>query len=159
MSAKIMNAYRSLIHFGETLQSPILFLCRLYWGWLFAEAGWEKLNGISHFSQLLSTYHFPATNFLAHFVGSCELIGGICLLLGFASRLAAIPLIFIMFTAYSTIHVESLRAIFHTPSLFVSEAPFNFLLTSLLVLAFGPGCISLDYLMQMWVKDEGLKGS
>lgn len=150
MTFKVPNAYNSLIHFGEALQSPILFLCRLYWGWHFATGGWEKLMSPAHFSQLLASYHFPLPDFFAYLVGCCEFFGGICLVIGFVSRLAAIPLIFIMITAYLTVHVESLRHFFQSPGLFVAEAPFNFLLTCLLVLAFGPGAISVDALF--WEK-------
>lgn len=151
MLKNFTKAYQALIFFGGFLKSPILLLCRLYWGALFVAAGWEKLHDIPHFAQLLQTYHFPAPNLMASIAAGCEFFGGLCLMLGFATRLAAIPLIIVMLTAYSTVHVESLHQFFQKPSVFVAEAPFNFLLTTLLVLAFGPGRFSIDYMLEKWL--------
>ncbi len=152
------KAYQYLIFLGGLLKSPILLLCRLYWGWHFMMAGWEKLNHIEQFIQLLTHYHIPAASVQAYLAAGIEFIGGLCLLLGFASRLVAIPLIIVMMTAYSTVHVESLQALFKQPSLFVAEAPFNFLLTALIVLAFGPGRFSVDFMLERWLfsRAEGI---
>jgi putative oxidoreductase len=151
MLKSITKAYQGLIFFGGLLKSPILLLCRLFWGALFVAAGWEKLSNIPHFAQLLETYHFPAPTLMAYLAACSEFFGGLCLLFGFASRLAAIPLIITMLTAYSTVHVEALKSFFKNPSLFTAEAPFNFLLTALLVLAFGPGRFSIDYMLEKWL--------
>ncbi len=151
MLKNLTKAYQALIFVGGLLKSPILLLCRLYWGWLFVAAGWEKLNTISQFAQLLENYHLHAPTFMAYLAALTELIGGFCLLIGFASRLAAIPLIVTMLTAYSTVHVQALAALFEKPSLFVAEAPFNFLLTCLIILAFGPGRFSVDYMLERWL--------
>lgn len=158
MLKTLTKAYQALIFFGGFLKSPILLLCRLYWGGLFVVAGWEKLGNISHFAQLLETYQFPASTTMAYLAAGTEFFGGLCLVLGFASRLMAIPLIITMFTAYLTVHTEALHTIFQKPSLFVAEAPFNFLLTSLLVLAFGPGRFSIDYMLEKWLfsRAEGI---
>jgi putative oxidoreductase len=151
MLKNLTKAYQALIFFGGMLKSPILLLCRLYWGGLFVAAGWEKLNNISQFAQFLETYHFPLTHVMAYFAACSEFFGGLCLLLGFASRLAAIPLIITMLTAYLTVHVAAWNTFFKTPSLFIAEAPFNFLLTALIVLAFGPGRFSIDYMIEKWL--------
>lgn len=145
------KAYQLLIFVGGLLKSPILLFCRLYWGWLFISAGWGKLNHISQFAQLLENHHFTNPYLMAYLASCVELIGGLCLFIGFASRLAAIPLVITMVTAYLTVHTESLHAFFQQPGLFVGEAPFNFLLTALLVLAFGPGRFSIDYMLEKWL--------
>lgn len=151
MGRKIKRLYHYLVLFGGLLKSPVLLLCRLYWGWLFFHAGLDKLRHNDVFAEFLSSLHFPFPLFQAYIAGGIECIGGLCLMAGLASRLVAIPLAIVMLTAYSTVHSESLRAIFNDPSLFVAEAPFNFLLTTLIVLAFGPGRFSLDYLLEKWV--------
>jgi putative oxidoreductase len=155
MYKKLTKAYQALIFFGGFLKSPILLFCRLYWGWLFIASGWEKLNNISHFSHFLEIYQFPIPSVMAYFAALSELIGGLCLFVGFASRLAAIPLIITMSTAYSTVHAEALHGFFQKPSLFVAEAPFNFLLTALIILAFGPGRFSIDYMLEKWLFSRG----
>ena len=52
-----------------------------------------------------------------------------------------------MIVAYLTAHVESVRTIVADPQKFLEQAPFLFLLTTLLVLSFGPGTFSLDALI------------
>lgn len=147
----LTKAYQYLIFFGGFLKSPILLLCRIYWGWSFVLSGWEKLQDISQFAQILESKHFINPYFMANLAAYTELIGGLCLLFGFASRLAAIPLIITMLVAYFTVHTESIHMFFKNPSLFVKEAPFNFLLTTLLVFAFGPGRFSIDYMLEKWL--------
>lgn len=151
MLKSLTRAYQALIFFGGLLKSPILLLCRLYWGWLFIAAGWEKLNNISPFATVLEQHGFSSPTSWAYLVGLTEFIGGFCLLVGFASRLAAIPLMIVMLTAYLTVHAEAVQNIFRTPSAFVAEAPFNFLLTTLLILAFGPGRFSIDFMLERWL--------
>ena len=72
-----------------------------------------------------------------------ECVGGLCLLAGFASRLAAAPLAATMIVAYLTADSEALKSIFSEPDKFTSAAPFLFLPTG----AFGPGAFSADRLL------------
>jgi putative oxidoreductase len=154
----LQKGYEFLISLGSFLKSPLLLLCRLYWGWLFCMAGWGKLQSIDQFIGLLDKYNYPAPAFWAYVGAWTELVGGLCLVIGFASRLVSIPLIIMMFTAYATVHQEALLSLFSSPDAFVSESPFNFLLTSLFVLAFGPGRFSVDYLLEktLFHKEKGL---
>lgn len=158
MLKSLTRFYQKLIYYAGFLKSPILLLCRLFWGWAFLYAGYAKLSDISHIAETFANLHFPFPHFFGYIVGLTELIGGICLLIGFASRLAAIPLIITMVGAYLTVHSESVSQFFHNPELFVKEAPFNFLLTSVLVLAFGPGRFSVDYFLEKWLfaRAEGI---
>lgn len=151
MLKKLTHAYQYLIYYGPFLKSPILLFCRLYWGWAFMQEGIEKLQDVDKFANFLENSHFLFPYFDTYLVGYTEFFGGLCLLLGFASRLAAIPLIIDMVVAYATIHLSALKALFSHPSQFVGEVPFNFLLTSLLVLAFGPGRFSIDYLLERFM--------
>jgi putative oxidoreductase len=151
MLKNLTRAYQALIFFGGLLKSPILLLCRLYWGWLFIAAGWEKLNNISQFATLLEQHGFFSPTILAYLAALTEFIGGLCLLVGFASRLAAIPLMIVMLTAYLTVHAEAAQALFRMPSIFVADVHFNLLLTTLLILAFGPGRFSIDYMLERWL--------
>ena len=66
--------------------------------------------------------------------------------MGLFARPISIPLIGTMIVAYITADSEALRAITSDPDKFVSAAPFLFMLAALIVLAFGPGKISLDAL-------------
>ena len=50
----------------------------------------------------------------------------------------------VMITAYATAHLQEIQGFMQDPSVLVKAHPFNFLLTALLVLAFGPGYFSID---------------
>lgn len=52
-----------------------------------------------------------------------------------------------MIVAYFTADHEALKSIFSETDKFTSATPFLFLLTALLVLAFGPGAFSVDRLL------------
>jgi putative oxidoreductase len=49
-----------------------------------------------------------------------------------------------MIMAYVTADREALLSVFSEPEKFYNAAPFTFLLASLVILAFGPGWLSLD---------------
>lgn len=139
---------------GSWFQSPILLLLRLFFGISFIIAGLGKLQDISKFAETLTSLNIPYPVLNAWITALIEFIGGIFLTVGFLSRLISIPLIIVMATAYATAHVESLRSFTVDPGLFVSQPPFNFLLTALLVWAFGPGFFSLDHFLFRKPKPE-----
>lgn len=156
MLRSLTKAYQYLIYFGGFLKSPLLLLCRLFWGFGFMYVGWDKLQDIDKFAKSLEGMHVFAPYFNAYMVSYLEFFGGLCLFLGFASRLVAIPLIIEMLFAYLIAHSDAID--FWHPSKFVEASPFNYLLVSFLVLAFGPGRFALDYVLEKWVfhKAQGI---
>ena len=52
-----------------------------------------------------------------------------------------------MIVAYVTAESDALHAIFSDPDKFVTATPFEFMLTAVIVLVFGPGKFSLDWLI------------
>lgn len=128
------------------LQSALLLFIRLYWGIGFVIAGLAKFQDIQKVKGFFASINIPQPLFNAFFVASTEAICGILLAVGFLSRLVSIPLIIILCVAYATAHAESLKAFFSEPALFVKESPFTFLFACLVILVFGPGKFSLDYL-------------
>lgn len=144
---------------GSWLQSPLLLLLRLYYGISFIMTGFGKLQNIHQFMDYLISLHIPHPETAAWVVGFTELIGGFLLTIGFLSRLGALPLIIVMSVGYATADVDSIYAFTKDPSQFVNRTEFNFLLTALLVFAFGPGIFSIDALLSRSqkpsVKTEG----
>jgi putative oxidoreductase len=144
----LVMLYRGLIALGKSFQHLILLAIRLVWGWLFFGAGMGKLGDIdpiiSYFTQLGIPY--PALN--AYFVGGLEFVGGCCLLVGFASRLFALPMAITMATAMATAHSAQFHDFFHNPLGLVQTDPFSFFMAALLVFAFGPGLFSVDALIK-----------
>lgn len=140
----IAGAYDKFCHLVEHLKSPFLLLIRLYWGWQLFQTGQGKLANIEKVAGFFDSLGIPYAMHNAYLVSSLESIGGLCLMLGFASRLVSVPLTVILVTAYCTAHAESLPLILSAPKEFVTQSPFPFLFTVLVVLIFGPGTFSLD---------------
>lgn len=145
--ARARNAYGLLICSASYLQSPFLLIVRLYWGWQFFQTGKGKLSDLSQPTEFFASLHIPFPAFNAALVGATECFGGLLLLVGLASRLTAIPLTILLCVAYLTADSEALRSIFSDPDKFTSATPFLFLFATLLVLVFGPGAFSIDYLI------------
>ena len=78
--------------------------------------------------------------------------GGILLALGLGSRIISLLLAGDMFVAFITAERESLQSIFSDPDKFFNASPHNFLFIALLILAFGPGKLSLDHLIATYRK-------
>jgi len=129
---------------ANILQSPLLLVIRLYWGWSFAQTGWGKLTHLDRTAGFFESLNIPAPKLNAIMAGGTECLGGILLALGLFARPASVPLIFCMLVAYWTADHDALVAITSDPDKFVTATPFLFLLASLLVLAFGPGKLALD---------------
>jgi len=80
----------------------------------------------------------------AMFIAGLELLGGILLVLGLASRMISLPLTINMLVAYVVADREALLSVLSDPDKFYAAAPYTFLIASLLVLIFGPGKFALD---------------
>jgi putative oxidoreductase len=128
------------------LQSPLLLVIRLYWGWQFSQSGWGKLMHLEKTTAFFTELDLPMPKVNAVMAGATECFGGALLALGLFARPVAVPLAFTMIMAYATADKEALHAIFRETDKFLEAAPFLFLFASLIVLAFGPGKLSLDAL-------------
>lgn len=122
----------------------LLLLLRLYFGWHFFLAGKGKFADIERVAGLFQNLSIPFPQASVYLVATVETVGGLLLLVGLFSRLACVPLTMTMIVAFLTAHVDAVKGIFQDPGLFFAQDPFLFLLTTLLVLAFGPGAASVD---------------
>jgi putative oxidoreductase len=144
---KFHGAYSILVKCANSLQPFLLLFVRLYWGWQFVVDGWGKLHNLPKVIEYFGSLGLPAPVPTAYFVSILELVGGILLALGLGSRLIALLLTCNMTVAYITGDREALLSIFSDPDKFSAAAPFTYLMASLLILIFGPGRFSLDYLI------------
>ena len=85
----ITSAYKLLITVGTALQSPFLLIIRLYWGWQFFLTGKGKLTSLDKVTEFFASLHIPLPGFNAAMAGTTEMVGGLLILVGLASRLAA----------------------------------------------------------------------
>ena len=149
------------------LQSAVLLLVRISFGYQFMLTGYGKLTHIDATTQNFIEWGIPMPQLNVYMAGTTECVGGALLLLGLASRYITIPLIFTMLTAYATAHRQVIIHLFTTSGLtdptdsplierirnFFDQAPFPFLLAALVVLVFGPGLFSLDAILKSWFKN------
>jgi putative oxidoreductase len=149
--AAIAYLYDLLVLVGNHLQSPLLFAIRFVWGIQLMQAGFGKLlnieTPIGYFTQL--GIPFPVEN--AWLVGFTETFGGMFLALGLLTRLTAIPVIINLSVAYLTTEQDALHKLLSLDTDdFFAAAPFLFLFAAVILLAFGPGAFSVDYLIARW---------
>jgi putative oxidoreductase len=133
---------------SRPLGSALLLVFRLYWGWQFFQTGLGKLRNIGRVVAYFTDLGIPLPAANAAFVAALETAGGLLLLVGLASPVVSFLLAADMAVAYLTAERAALLALFPDPARFLGADPFFFLLTSLLVLAFGPGAVSLDALIR-----------
>jgi len=155
MKTMIEKCYCWLITIGNALRSPLLLIIRLYWGWEFFLTGKGKLTDLSKPAQYFESLGVPLPHFSALFAGCTEIIGGLLLLVGLASRLISIPLMILLVTAYFTADSDAVRAIFSDPDKFLSAAEFQFLFAVVIIFVFGPGRFSIDALLGKCFKGKG----
>jgi putative oxidoreductase len=127
------------------LQSLVLFVIRLYWGWEFFLTGKGRLMNQEKVTQFFQSLGLPFPHQQVIFVGTMECLGGLLLLLGLASRLISIPLMILLTVAYLTADLDSVKMIYADPDKFLSAAEFLFLFAVVIIFAFGPGKFSFDW--------------
>ena len=137
-------------HFGKVaswLQSPLLFLVRLYWGWQFMQTGWGKLQHLHRVTGFFHSLGIPLPGLTAPFVAGLEFFGGILLIAGLGTRLIGFLLAFDMLVAYLTADHRAFVSVISHPGRFYNADPYTFLFASLMALIFGAGLFSLDALI------------
>lgn len=126
-------------------QSLLLLALRLIYGGQFLVAGYGKLQHLEKVTAFFTHLGIPAPGFNAALVGTTEAVGGALLVIGLGTRLAAVPLVIAMIVAYLTAHAADA---FNSLKAFTGQPPYQFLLASLILLAFGPGWASADALIR-----------
>jgi len=155
MKNQLAACYRTFKTATSSLQSPLLLLVRLYWGWQFIQTGWGKLHNISGVTNYFTQLGLPLPHLTVIFIALLEFGGGILMVLGLASRLIAVPLIINMLVAYIVADREALLSFFKDPGKFYVADPYTFLFASLMILVFGPGRFALDALIaKSWTSHD-----
>lgn len=141
---------RLLIDAPERLSRPLAWLgplaARFVVGWVFLWAGWGKLQNLPQITQNFVEWGIPFPGVMTPFVAGIEFVGGVLLLVGLFTRIAAPTLVVVMVVATLAAkldQVDSLEAL-----LGFEEVAYMALFGWLGVA--GPGPVSLDYLLQRW---------
>ena len=155
MRPLIEKLYGMLIAAGDSMQSALLLVVRMYWGWQLVQSGWGKLHHLEKVTSFFTGLGIPAPALNATFVSGLEFFGGILLFVGLASRPIALMLTVNMIVAYVTADREALLAVFSEPGKFYNASPYTFMFASLMVLVFGPGRFSADAILGPMLKKRG----
>jgi len=144
----VVYLYEKGVNILLPLQSLFLLLIRLYWGYLFAQAGFGKLTNLERTGDFFSSLGLPFPGIMALLIGFLEFLGGILIFLGLGTRLVALLLVSNMIGAFLVAHRDALSNILSDPYEFYSALPFTFLYTSLVLFLFGGGKLSLDEILK-----------
>jgi putative oxidoreductase len=158
LAALIAKSYGWLACGASLLKSPLLLVIRLYWGWQTSLSGYGHLTHVPDMIENFKKWHIPFPEVNVYLSGCTELVLGMFLLLGLASRIITIPLIVNFMVAYLTAShdtiQQSLAAIFTKPDDFLTDTSFQFLFASVIVFVFGPGVFSLDWAIGRFCKKK-----
>jgi putative oxidoreductase len=130
--------------FLNKLQSPLLLAIRLYWGWQFATDGWGKLNHLTRVGLYFESLNLPMPHQTALFVSVVELVGGILLVVGLATRLTAVVLFVNMTVAFLAAEKPAFLSVLSDPDKFQGADAYNYWFAALLIMILGPGLFALD---------------
>jgi putative oxidoreductase len=132
----------------DRLQRQLAWLpptaARITVGWVFVESGWGKLHNLEGVVEFFTELGIPAPHLQAPFVAGTEFVGGALLLLGLATRFAALPLVGVMAVALLT----ALRDQIHELSDLFGLAEFCYIVLLSGLAVFGAGPLSLDALLR-----------
>jgi len=130
------------------LTDAALLVVRLIVGIIMLAHGWQKLTAIgpANFGQsLLAPNGVPFPIFMGYLVTFTEVIGGILLIVGLLSRLAALSLTINLLIA--TLMVNMHVGLLSSTGGVGAELPLALIAGFLAILSAGPGRLSLDYLL------------
>jgi len=118
-------------------------VARLTVGLVFFQSGWGKLHSLEQVTNYFTELGLPAPAFQARFASTTEFLCGGLLLLGLATRFAAVPLIITMAVAIRTAlwdQVDGLGSL-------VGLTEFAYVALLLWLATNGAGPLSLDHLL------------
>jgi putative oxidoreductase len=137
---KPLNIARSSLQ-RASFVGPLL--ARFTIGVAFIESGWGKVNNLEKVTAFFTELGIPAPAFQATFVSWVELVCGTLVLIGLATRLAAVPLICTMIVALITAKADDIAGVGDL----VGMIEFTYIALLAWLVVAGPGWLSLDQLI------------
>jgi putative oxidoreductase len=152
---KAANSSHPVLSYADPLAGAwydfLLLVGRVLLGWIFLQSGWSKLMTYSVFTGRMTGQGVPS--FLAYLAPLIEFFGGLCLVLGLATRYAALLVILFTIAATWIAHrywtmTDPARGQNHT-QFWKNVSILGGLLT---LFAAGPGSLSVDRLLRRGVR-------
>jgi putative oxidoreductase len=118
-------------------------LARVSVGWVFASTGWGKVHDLPKIVDYFRDLGIPYPEIQAPFASANELVCGLLVLFGLATRIAAVPLIAVMLVAIRSAQWESVDS----PAALFGLVEWLYLAIFVWLAIAGPGRVSLDALI------------
>ena len=146
---------KALAKFGLRLTYQLRWLApllmRLFLGYFFLETGWGKIHNLDAFTQRFAGWGIPHPAFNAALSAYTEFIGGALTIAGLFTRVVSIPMIINMAVAVLSVKLKDVHGLNDFVEL---DEPLYALGFFWLMMA-GPGAVSLDYLIERYLKLPG----
>lgn len=113
---------------------------RLFFGWFWLETGWAKLHHLEGFTQRFVEWGVPVPALSATLSAGTDFVGGLFLMLGLFTRLAAAAMAFNMIVAIAWVVIRNVDGF----NAFVELDEFLYVLVFFWLVMAGPGKASLD---------------
>jgi putative oxidoreductase len=149
-----VGAYNQFACSAGYLQSAVLLVLRLSWGWQLAESGYGHLTHVGKTIEAFQGWGVPFPHLSVYVSGCTELAGGSLLLLGLGTRLISLPLVFNFIVAIVAASRSDIAKAFSEHGVLsgwdtiVNDTAFPMLMLALIMLAFGPGKVSIDAILK-----------
>ena len=143
MSQTIGKIRHSLLALARRLELLGPTLARLTVGLVFIGTGWGKLHTLPDVTDYFASLGIPLPGLNARVAASTEFFGGILVLVGLGTRLAALPMAFTMVVAILT----AKRGDIHGLTDLVGFEEWSYLVLLLWLVVAGAGPLSLDRLV------------
>ncbi|HYP99914.1 MAG TPA: DoxX family protein [Polyangiaceae bacterium] len=142
-SSFVSNARTRALSMTQKLDWLAPLVGRITLGVLFVSTGWGKVHNLAKVTAYFNELGIPFAGIQAPMVSFIELIGGALLVIGLASRVAALPLMGSMAVAILTAQRENVHGL---PDLF-GLVEWTYFALLLWVAIAGPGKVSLDHVL------------
>ena len=125
-------------------------VARIVVGWVFLWSSWGKLNALPQITENFRGWGIPYPELLTPFVSGVEFFGGLLLLVGLLTRIAAAPLIVVMVVAILSAKLGDIDSL----ETLLGFEEVSYLALFLWLAVVGPGPMSLDYLLARGRRDR-----
>lgn len=143
LTTAIENSLRRLRALADQISFLGPTLARITVGVVFMGTGWGKLHSIPDVTAFFTDLGIPAPGFNARLTAGTEFFGGLLVLLGLGTRLAALPLAFTMVIAILT----AKRANIDGLTTLLGFEEWSYLVMFIWIALAGAGPLSLDRLI------------
>ncbi len=148
MVGKLIALRKRLLDLVDKIAWLGPLLVRITVGVVFMGTGWGKLHNLDGITKFFGELGIPMPHVNAIVASSTEFFGGLAVLLGLGTRLAALPLAFTMVVAILTAKRGDIDGV----STLLGFEEFSYLVMFLWLALAGPGKASLDHLIaRLWI--------